>query len=104
MKQHKSTARAVAEWDIDEPVYGFGPLDPFKASYEVEGKPYDVSIQGFFKDDDDSVGNFRYRVSYLSGETKILSYVAGLGFVDQDSKANAHTKELTYCINQRFSQ
>jgi hypothetical protein len=90
-------------WQVDEPGYGYGPLDSFEASYNLDGSNYPVTIQGFFKDPDNG-DSFRYRVNYRSGEEKILDYVLGAGFVEEGIGQTSHSRALGPLIEEHFSK
>ena len=91
-------------WNIYEPGYGFGPLQPFKAAYEVEGVSYKVIIQGFFKGDVEGHDTFRYRVLYDDGAQRILKFTLDNGFEEEDGGKTDHAQELAKCIEEHFLQ
>lgn len=96
---HPSDDLPEQSWDIDEPAYGEGPLEPFKASYEIEGTRYTARIQAFFKENEKQSS---YRTTYPDGTTRIIDYQLGVGFIEERLGQTPHATAIGECIQERF--
>ena len=102
--QQKPPFEQVEEWLIDEPAFGYHPLQAFNAIYELSGKTFPVVIQGFVKENEPAFDNFRYRVRYADGEEKVLQYEHGTGFTEEGKPQSAEARLLGECIQKHFSE
>lgn len=88
-------------WDIDEPAFGEGPLQPFEVSYQVEGTQYTATVQAFFKEGEKQSS---YRATYKNSEPqKVIDYALGVGFVEEGKGRTPHAVAIGKCIQERFS-